>query len=74
MELRARGGGTSHARHRLGNNARTAEPFDTESVRALEFAAHSALAGCGRAREADRGHDIVPNRGKIGKQTVPGRP
>ncbi len=74
MELRARGGGTSYARHRLGNNTRTAEPFDTESVRALVLAAHSALEGCGRAREADRDHDVVPNRGKIDKQTVPGRP
>ncbi len=64
----------SRAHDRLGNNARTAEPSNTESLRALEFASHSALAGYGRAREADRDHDIVHNRGKIGKQAVPGPP
>jgi hypothetical protein len=60
--------------NRLGNNARTTEQFDTESVRALEFASHSALAECGRTREADRDHDIVADRDKIGKQTMPGSP
>lgn len=52
----------SLARNRLGNNARTADLSDTESVRALEFVSHRALLGCRRAREADRDHDIVHNR------------
>jgi len=62
-------------RHRLGNNTRTAEPFDTESVRALEFAAHSALAACGRARERPTETTTLSlTEAKLASRPCPGDP